>query len=219
MQVFRTVSDFRAWRRQVLLQGHSLGLVPTMGALHAGHMSLGTALVDHLPFSPFSSDHYLVQRAQAENDAVVVSIFLNPAQFGPNEDFDAYPRTWEADRKLIESLNLETVTVFMPTQEEMYPRGIPLDVEDQRGAFVEVIGLSEPARAMICALIDTVRRAFSSAIFPRSSDRCRKVVQYYPARTGVFWSERHPTVHSPQNNGSRFAFGNRLTCLSDCPRK
>jgi len=85
-----------------------------------------------------------VEQARSENDIVVISLFVNPAQFAPNEDFDAYPRTWEADREKIEALNMPIVAVFMPTQQEMYPRGISLDTKDQRGAFVEVLGLSEP---------------------------------------------------------------------------
>lgn len=85
-----------------------------------------------------------MEQARAENDVVVISLFVNPAQFAPNEDFDAYPRTWEADRKKIEALKMPAVAVFMPTQQEMYPRGITLDTRGQRGAFVEVLGLSEP---------------------------------------------------------------------------
>jgi pantoate--beta-alanine ligase len=86
-----------------------------------------------------------VEYARKENDAVIISIFVNPAQFAPHEDFNAYPRTWDADRAMIESLNLDTVAVFMPTMVEMYPGGISMDVKHQQGAFVEVLGLSEPA--------------------------------------------------------------------------
>jgi pantoate--beta-alanine ligase len=86
-----------------------------------------------------------VEYARKENDAIVISLFVNPAQFAPHEDFDAYPRTWETDRKMIESLSLDTIAVFMPTMNEMYPRGITMDVKAQQGAFVEVKGLSEQA--------------------------------------------------------------------------
>ena len=84
-----------------------------------------------------------MEHARKENDAVAISIFVNPAQFAPHEDFDAYPRTWDADLKMIESLNLDIVAVFMPTKQEMYPRDISLNVKEQKGAFVEVLGLSE----------------------------------------------------------------------------
>lgn len=87
----------------------------------------------------------LVEQASKENDAIVISLFVNPAQFAPHEDFDAYPRTWDADRKMIEALKLDVVAVFMPKMHEMYPQGISMNVEAQEGAFVEVLGLSEPA--------------------------------------------------------------------------
>ena len=86
----------RLWRRE----GRSIGLVPTMGALHAGHMRL-------------------VETARAENDMVVVSHFVNPLQFGPNEDLDRYPRDWERDRKLLEVAQVHAV--YRPAGEVMYP--------------------------------------------------------------------------------------------------
>jgi pantoate--beta-alanine ligase len=86
----------RRWRRD----GKSIGLVPTMGALHAGHMSL-------------------VAAARAENDVVVVSVFVNPLQFGLNEDLDRYPRDWDRDRELLEEA--EVNVVYKPSVEEMYP--------------------------------------------------------------------------------------------------
>jgi pantoate--beta-alanine ligase len=83
-----------------------------------------------------------VKQANDENDAVVVSIFVNPAQFAPHEDFDSYPRTWDTDREMIESLQIPIIAVFMPTKQEMYPGNISMNVNEQRGAFVEVLGLS-----------------------------------------------------------------------------
>ncbi len=88
----------RAWRNA----GERIAFVPTMGNLHAGHGSL-------------------VAAARERADRVVVSIFVNPLQFGPNEDFAAYPRTPEQDRKILESLAVDVL--FMPTVEEIYPRG------------------------------------------------------------------------------------------------
>lgn len=151
MEVFRTIAEFRTWRRKVLLQGLSIGLVPTMGALHAGHISLGTNSLSPqftIQAIRLQSTHpqlliLLVEHARNENDIVVISLFVNPAQFAPTEDFDAYPRTWETDKAMIQALNLKSVAVFMPTNSEMYPRGISLDVKNQKGAFVEVLGLSE----------------------------------------------------------------------------
>jgi pantoate--beta-alanine ligase len=86
----------RRWRRE----GKSIGLVPTMGALHAGHMGL-------------------VEAARGENDVVVVSVFVNPLQFGPNEDLDRYPRDWDRDAKMLRDAEVDAV--YRPTAEEMYP--------------------------------------------------------------------------------------------------
>lgn len=102
-----------------------------MGALHAGHLSL-------------------IRAAAAENPSIVVSIFVNPAQFAPHEDLARYPRTLHTDVQQLEQLNAElppdggkVEALFLPSVEEMYPGGIPLDRTQQRGAFVNVHGLSE----------------------------------------------------------------------------
>jgi pantoate--beta-alanine ligase len=86
----------RRWRRD----GRSIGLVPTMGALHAGHMRL-------------------VETARAENDVVVVSHFVNPLQFGPNEDLDRYPRDWERDATMLREAEVDAI--YRPTAATMYP--------------------------------------------------------------------------------------------------
>lgn len=113
MQIFRTVEELRRWSRAQRGMNLSVGLVPTMGALHAGHGSL-------------------IRAAATRCQRVAVSIFVNPTQFGPNEDYDKYPRSFEADCALAEQAGASAV--FAPAVEELYPAGA--------ATFVEVDGLS-----------------------------------------------------------------------------
>lgn len=115
MQILQTVDELRAWSRAQRCAGGQVGLVPTMGALHAGHASLIRAA------------------AQACPGRVAVSIFVNPTQFGPNEDFARYPRTFVADCALAEQEG--ATVIFAPSVEEMYPAGA--------ATFVDVEGLSD----------------------------------------------------------------------------
>jgi pantoate--beta-alanine ligase len=114
MQVFNTVREMRAACRAIRRNGQSLGLVPTMGALHAGHIAL-------------------VRAARSQCDVVAASIFVNPTQFGPNEDFAKYPRTFEQDCAMLTSEGV--ALVFAPQPEEMYPSGA--------SSFVEVEGVGD----------------------------------------------------------------------------
>jgi pantoate--beta-alanine ligase len=102
MEIVRTVSWMKQIGRAARLEDRTLGFVPTMGALHKGHASL-------------------VQAAKEQCSPVVVSIFVNPKQFGPTEDFQKYPRTLESDRALLESLGVDYL--FAPPAEEIYPQG------------------------------------------------------------------------------------------------
>lgn len=113
MEIVRTAEALRAWSRAIRMQDETVGLVPTMGAMHAGHASL-------------------IRAAAEQCGHVAVTIFVNPTQFGPQEDFDRYPRTFEADCVLAEREGARVV--FAPPVEEMYPAGA--------ATFVDVEGLS-----------------------------------------------------------------------------
>jgi pantoate--beta-alanine ligase len=103
-----TIAEVRRAVAQARQQGLSVGLVPTMGALHAGHASL-------------------IRAARAETGLVVVSVFVNPAQFGPNEDFTRYPRTWDHDLEVCAREGVDLI--FAPEAETVYPPGFRTYVE------------------------------------------------------------------------------------------
>jgi pantoate--beta-alanine ligase len=96
----QTINDMRAWSRRARAAGRRIAFVPTMGCLHEGHLRL-------------------VDQARARADDVVMSIFVNPLQFGPSEDFDRYPRALEQDRRLASERGV--ACLFLPTAAEMYP--------------------------------------------------------------------------------------------------
>jgi len=108
MEIAKTIAEMKALRRQ---SSGSVGFVPTMGYLHHGHLAL-------------------VKQARAENSIVVVSIFVNPTQFGPSEDFRTYPCDTERDLAMLEKEN--TDIVFMPSAEEMYSQGFSSWVEVEK---------------------------------------------------------------------------------------
>lgn len=113
MKVIKKIDELQEILKNFKKEGKSIGLVPTMGFLHKGHASL-------------------IKKAVSENDIVVVSDFVNPIQFGPNEDLEAYPRDIDADSKLCESLGANFI--FNPEPSEMY---------HDKKAFVDIEGLSD----------------------------------------------------------------------------
>src|ERR1017187_2106148 len=114
MRVINTITEMQTAARE-LRSGGTLALVPTMGALHAGHLSL-------------------IDAAKRDCAHVVATIFVNPLQFGPNEDFDRYPRTFDAD---CAGLEREGVNIlFAPTERELYPQ--PQEITVRPGAIGEL---------------------------------------------------------------------------------
>lgn len=124
MIVITSPLEMQAWSQSQRKQNKRIGFVPTMGCLHAGHLSL----VD-------------IARKQGRSDCVVMSIFVNPLQFGPNEDFDRYPRTWEEDKKLAQEAGVDVI--FRPMVEDMYPAHARTFVEVQDLGKV-MCGVSRP---------------------------------------------------------------------------
>jgi len=123
MRVVRTVASLRRAIARARAEGARIGFVPTMGALHDGHLSL-------------------IRRARRETDFVVVSIFVNPTQFGPNEDFDRYPRTFAADRELARSAGADLI--YAPAVREMYPEGFSTCVQVTGSTAARLEGKSRP---------------------------------------------------------------------------
>ena len=113
MNILHTAAEMRAWSENERRTGATIGFVPTMGALHQGHASLITASV-------------------ADCTRTVLSVFVNPTQFAPNEDYSRYPRTWEDDRTLAQSLGVDAI--YVPEAKDMYP--------DNYATYVAVEGLT-----------------------------------------------------------------------------
>jgi pantoate--beta-alanine ligase len=119
MEIIKSKKALRTILKSSRSAGKSIGFVPTMGFLHAGHLSL-------------------MRRARQENDLLVVSIFVNPTQFGPNEDLDAYPRDTERDTALMLAEDVDIA--FFPPAEEIYPQG-----------FTTYVTVEGPMTQALCA--------------------------------------------------------------------
>lgn len=123
MKILNTIKDMRIEIKKARRNGSSIGFVPTMGYLHEGHLSL-------------------IKRAKRENDLVIVSIFVNPTQFGIGEDFESYPRSLSRDSRLIESAGGDIV--FSPSILEMYPRECSTYVKIEGDITKKLCGASRP---------------------------------------------------------------------------
>ncbi|MCX5515249.1 pantoate--beta-alanine ligase [Kaistia algarum] len=139
--ILRTVGELRAATASWHLQGLTVGMIPTMGALHAGHLAL-------------------VEEARRRTDRIVVTIFVNPAQFAPSEDFGAYPRTESSDVDKLAGLGVEAV--FAPNAAEMYPAGYATTISLAGPA----LGLETEFRPHFFAGVATVVAKLLIAGFP-----------------------------------------------------
>ncbi len=134
MKILRTISEVKTYRRGLSPQGGMVGLVPTMGALHEGHAKL-------------------MDTAGKLSDKVVVSIFVNPTQFGPTEDYSRYPRTEEADLNICAKYGVDAV--FLPPVEEIYPVGaLPYSLTPPESLEKKLCGLyRENHFAGVCTVV------------------------------------------------------------------
>lgn len=158
MQVAKTVREVRAWTKLARADGKTIGFVPTMGYFHEGHLNL-------------------MRRAKTECDLCVVSLFVNPTQFGPSEDFQRYPRDFARDAAMAESVGVDLL--FAPEVEEMYPEGYQTYVEVTE-VTRRLEGSARPGHfrgvATVCAKLFNIVQA-DRAYFGKKDYQQLKVIQ------------------------------------------
>jgi len=154
MEVIRTVQEMQSLSIRLRGQGRLLGLAPTMGALHEGHLSL-------------------IDIARQKTDVVVVSIFVNPTQFGPNEDFERYPRQLEADLQACEARGADIV--FVPEKADLLPADFSTYVEEER-CSQGLCGVSRPGHfrgvATIVAVLFNVCQPDVAVFGQKDAQQC-----------------------------------------------
>jgi len=189
MEVVHTIPELRAAVGRARQAGQAIGFVPTMGCLHAGHLSL-------------------IRRAKEEAAFVVVSIFVNPTQFGPSEDFSKYPRTFEDDRRGCEAAGASLI--FAPAAADFYPAGASTWV-DVEGVSAKLCGESRPGHfrgvATVVAMLFNAAQA-DLAVFGRKDLQQLAVIRrmvrdlHIPVRIIA-----HETIREP--NGVAMSSRNR----------
>jgi len=133
MEIIRTIAAMQAWSRAARAAGRRIGFVPTMGYLHEGHLSL-------------------MREAKRRAALCAVSIYVNPAQFGPQEDFSRYPRDFDRDRKLCEAAGVDAV--FAPGDAEMYPAGAATTWVEETAVAARWEGASRPGHFRgVCTVV------------------------------------------------------------------
>jgi pantoate--beta-alanine ligase len=189
MEVVHTIPELRAAIGRARQAGRSVGFVPTMGCLHEGHLSL-------------------IRRAKEETSFVAVSIFVNPTQFGPNEDFSKYPRTFEDDRRGCQAAGADLI--FAPTAADFYPAGASTWV-DVEGVSAKLCGEFRPGHfrgvATVVAMLFNAVQA-DVAVFGRKDLQQLAVIRrmvrdlHMPVRIVA-----HETIREP--NGVAMSSRNR----------
>jgi len=162
MQIIRSIHEMQSTSISNRSKGRLIGLVPTMGALHAGHGSL-------------------IDTAREKADVAIVSLFVNPTQFAPSEDFQDYPRDFDRDRELCEQKGVDIL--FAPTGEEIYPQGFSTFVEEDR-VSKGLCGVSRPHHfrgvTTICAKLFNIVRPDVAIFGQKDAQQCaviRKMIE------------------------------------------
>ena len=196
MQVIHTCREMSEFSTKARKAGQTIGFVPTMGALHEGHYSL-------------------MRRARAENDAVVASIFVNPTQFGPNEDLAKYPRTFDQDLAGCEKAGVSVV--FAPTPAEMYPAGFDTYVTQDRLTGV-MCGASRPGHfrgvLTVCCKLFNVVSPDVAYFGQKDYQQCQVIKRMAADLCMALRIEVCPTVREPDG----LAMGSRNRYLSYAER-
>lgn len=197
MQIIEKLKEMKDVSRWFKGEGKTIGFVPTMGALHEGHLSL-------------------IRRSKEENDRTIVSIFVNKTQFGPGEDFQKYPRSRESDLEKVSGLHIDAV--FMPDNNEMYPEGFSTVIDI--GAIGKILcGVSRPGHfngvaTVVAKLLNIVMpdRVYLGQKDYQQTAVIKKLVRELDFNTAIIVC---PTVREPDG----LAMSSRNTYLNENERK
>ena len=197
MHTIQTINEMQSHSISLRLSEHLIGLVPTMGSLHEGHLSL-------------------IDIAKEKTDKVIVSIFVNPTQFGPNEDFDKYPRMLEEDLEKCRQRGADIV--FNPTIKEMYPDGYSTYVEEERISS-GLCGVSRPLHlrgvTTVCLKLFNITHPDIAVFGQKDAQQCaviRKMMVDLNISTEI-------VVGPTQRDDDGIATSSRNVYLSDKQRK
>lgn len=197
MQTIQSVNEMQSHAIGLRSSGHLIGLVPTMGSLHEGHLSL-------------------IDIAKERADKVIVSIFVNPTQFGPSEDFDKYPRVLEEDLDKCKARGADIV--FNPSVAEMYPKGYSTYVDEEH-ISAGLCGISRPQHfrgvTTVCLKLFNIARPDIAVFGQKDAQQCaiiRKMITDLNLPTEVVVG---PTVREPDG----LALSSRNAYMSEVQRK